>query len=112
MGLWRRIDSIELGCTYIVWVEVTCVSATVVGVVGVVEHQLAIVDCCIIVDVVLRAVHASLVLIETCVFSLFYLYSRLDIGWVAMSMMRRSQSAIVCGMEPVRDLLQYFLPLP
>ena len=83
-----------------------------VGVVGVVEHQLAIVDCCIIVDVVLRAVHASLVLIETCVLSFFYLYSRLDIGWVAMSMMGWSQSAIICSMEPVWDLLQYFLPLP
>ena len=83
-----------------------------VGVVGVVEHQLAIVDCCIIVDVLLRAVHGSLKLIETCVLSFFYLHSRLDIGWVAMSMMGRSQSAVVCGMEPVWDLLQYFLPLP
>ena len=83
-----------------------------VGVVGVVEHQLAIVDCCVVVDVVLRAVHASLVLIETCILSFFYLYSWLHIGWVAMGMMGRRQSAIVSGMEPVWDLLQYFLPLP
>ena len=112
LRLWMRRDSIEFRCTYIVWIQVACVSAAVVGVAGIVEHQLTIVHSSVVVDVVLRDVHSSWVLIEDCVLSFFYLYIWLSIVWVTRAVIGWSESTIVGSMESVRDLLQYFLSLP
>ena len=50
--LWRRIDSVELRGTYIVWIEEASVSAAVVGVARVVKHHLGVVHCGVVVHVV------------------------------------------------------------
>lgn len=111
LRLWRRRDSIEFRCTYIVWIQVACVSSAVVGVAGVVKHLLTVVHCSVIVDVVLCDVHSSWVLIKACVVSFFYLYSWMSIRRVTSTVMSWSESAIVGSMEPIRDFLQVFLSL-
>ena len=105
LRLWRRRNSIEFRCTYIVWIQVACVPAAVVGVAGIVQHLLTVVHGPVIVDVVLRDVHSTWVLIEVCILSFFYLYSWLSIRRVTSTVMGWSESAIVSCVEPIRDFL-------